>query len=104
MRFNVLALLVALWLALLNCTSFSAMQEGVLLEANGKTIDVDIGHLVPCVTDWNNDGKKDLIVGQFSGGKIRLYLNTNHGTDSDPKFKNFSYLHAGGKEISLPAG
>jgi len=102
MKINVLTLLVALWLALLSGTSFAAMQKGVKLQANGKTIDVNIGHLVPCVTDWNNDGQKDLIVGQFSGGKIRLYLN--HGTDSDPRFKDFSYLHAGGSEISLPAG
>ena len=41
-------------------------------------------------------------VGQFRGGKIRLYLN--HGTDDSPVFKEYSFLHAGGKEISLPAG
>jgi hypothetical protein len=88
--------------ALLSPPGFAAFQEGVKLKADGQVIDVDIGHLVPCVTDWNADGKKDLIVGQFSGGKIRLYLN--HGTDSAPVFKEFTYLRAGGAEISLPAG
>lgn len=102
MKVNVLTLLVALCLVLLSCTSFAALEEGVRLKANGEIIDVNIGHLVPCVTDWNHDGKKDLVVGQFSGGKIRLYLN--HGTDSTPEFKDFSYLHAGGQEIRLPAG
>ena len=102
MRNIVLTLLVASWLVLLSGTSFPAMREGILLKANGKVINVDVGHLVPCVTDWNNDGKKDLIVGQFSGGKIKLYLN--HGTDSDPKFKDFTHLDAGGAEINLPAG
>jgi len=102
MKIKVLALLAALWLVLLSNAASSAMQEGVKLKASSKVIDIDVGHLVPCVTDWNNDGKKDLVVGQFSGGKIRLYLN--HSTDSEPEFTDFTYLQAGGKEISLPAG
>ena len=68
----------------------------------GKPIDIEVGHLVPCTLDWNGDGKKDLIVGQFAGGKIRLYLN--QGTDKAPEFGDFSFLEAGGEQISLPAG
>ena len=82
--------------------SSAAMREGVRLEADGKPIDVDIGHLVPTVTDWNGDGRKDLIFGQFVGGKIGLYLN--RGTDAAPVFGDLEYLCAGGAEISLPAG
>ena len=37
----------------------------------------------PRVVDWNDDGKKDLLVGQ-SNGQIRIFLNTN--TDDDPIF------------------
>jgi hypothetical protein len=102
MKTFVLSALVALGLSLLCSAAFGAVQEGVRLQAGGEVIDVDIGHLVPCATDWNGDGKKDLIVGQFSGGKIRLYLN--QGTDSKPVFKDFKYMKAGGAEISLPAG
>jgi hypothetical protein len=58
------------------------LGSGVKLEAAGKPIDVEVGHLVPCVADWNGDGRKDLIVGQFVGGKIALYLN--EGTDKAP--------------------
>ena len=94
--------LAGLLLALTCTAAFSAMQEGVKVQADGKVIDVDIGHLVPVVIDWNEDGRKDLLVGQFSGGKIRLYLN--QGTDSAPVYKDFSYLQAGEKEIRLPAG
>lgn len=83
-------------------SALAAFQEGVRLKANNEAIDVEIGHLVPCVTDWNSDGKKDLIVGQFAGGKIRLYLNS--GSDAEPAFKGFECLKAGGAEISLPAG
>ncbi len=102
MKTHVVAVMAVLAFTLLCSAGFGAMKDGVRLEADGKAIDVDIGHLVPCVTDWNSDGKKDLIVGQFSGGKIRLYLN--QGTDSQPVFKDFEYLNAGGKQISLPAG
>ena len=82
--------------------SLGALKEGVKLKADGETIEIRIGHLVPCATDWNNDGKKDLIVGQFEGGKIRLYLN--EGTDEKPRFGEFSYLQAGDKPIRLDAG
>jgi hypothetical protein len=102
MKSHALAAMAVVAFAVLCPPAFGAMQEGVRLQADGQAIDIDIGHLVPCVADWNDDGKKDLIVGQFSGGKIRLYLN--QGTDSQPVFKNFEYLKAAGAEISLPSG
>ncbi len=80
----------------------STLGKGVKLEAAGEPIDVEIGHLVPRACDWNNDGKKDLIVGQFRNGAIRLYLN--QGTDESPVFGEFSLLQAGGKPIRLDAG
>lgn len=78
------------------------LAEGVRLTADGAPIDGQIGHLVPAVADWNGDGRKDLLVGQFGGGKIRLYLN--EGTDAAPVLKGSHYLSAGGAQISLPAG
>ena len=78
------------------------LREGIKIKAAGKPIDIEVGHLVPCVTDWNNDGKKDLIVGQFANGAIRLYLN--EGTDTEPVFGDSSFLQAGGKPIRLDAG
>jgi hypothetical protein len=93
---------LALALCLLCSAEAAEFQQGVKLEADGKPIDVEVGHLVPWVADWNADGKKDLIVGQFAGGKVRLYLN--QGADTAPVFKDFTCLQAGGREISLPAG
>lgn len=78
------------------------LQEGIKIMAAGKPIDIEVGHLVPCVTDWNSDGKKDLIVGQFANGAIRLYLN--EGTDTKPVFGDYSFLQVGGKPIKLDAG
>lgn len=78
------------------------LAPGVKLKADGKEIDLPVGHLVPWVTDWNGDGKKDLIVGQFQEGRIRLYVN--EGTDAEPKFGASRLLEAGGKPIRLDAG
>ncbi len=77
-------------------------EAGFKIAAGGKPIDIEIGHLVPDVVDWNNDGKKDLVVGQFKEGAICLYLN--EGTDAKPVFGEFSLLAAGGKPIKLDAG
>ena len=78
------------------------LREGIKIKAAGKPIDIKVGHLVPCVSDWNSDGKKDLIVGQFVNGAISLYLN--EGTDTKPVFGDSSFLQAGGKPIKLDAG
>ena len=78
------------------------LQEGVQLQAGGKAIEGEIGHLVPCVADWNGDGRKDLAVGQFMNGKINVFLNT--GTDAAPVFRDSAFLQAGGAEIRLPCG
>jgi hypothetical protein len=43
--------------------------------------------------DWNGDGRKDLITGEYNG-TVRIYLNTN--TDEEPVFSGFEYLMVGG--------
>jgi hypothetical protein len=54
-------------------------------------------YAIPCVTDWNGDGRKDLIVGYQSTGKVALFLNA--GSDASPAFANFANLQAGGVDI-----
>jgi hypothetical protein len=97
---------VGLILTLLICqspgTTSPELLEGVLIQAGGEKIAVRAGHLAPDVVDWNNDGKKDLILGQRSGGRIRLYIN--EGTDDQPRFDRFEYLTAGGATIALESG
>lgn len=80
----------------------STFEAGFKIEAGGKVIDVEVGHLVPDVVDWNNDGKKDMVVGQFKPGGIQLYLN--EGTDAKPVFGEGTFLNAGDKPIKLDAG
>ena len=81
-------------------TQLPALAEPVKLMAGGKPIAVNVGHASPFVCDFNQDGKKDLLVGQFGGGRLRVYLN--QGTDSEPQFDQFSFLQAEGAEATVP--
>ncbi|MCP4711860.1 MAG: hypothetical protein GY869_24840, partial [Planctomycetes bacterium] len=56
----------------------------------------------PEMVDWNNDGKRDLLVGMFSKGQIMLFTNT--GTDTAPEFETGELLTAGGEEIHVGFG
>lgn len=95
-------ILAALFLASAVRAEPPELAAGVKVEAEGGPIEVQVGHLVPVVVDWDRDGKKDLLVGQFLQGKIRFYRNA--GEDAAPRFEGFTYLEAGGAEISLPSG
>ena len=56
----------------------------------------------PCIADWDEDGKNDVLVGEFKGGAgVRLCINT--GTSTIPAFASSTYLEAGGSTIQLSA-
>jgi hypothetical protein len=65
-----------------------------------ERIDVD-EYGAPVMADWNGDGNKDLICGQFDSGRIRFYANL--GPDSAPVFDGYTFLRADGAEITLPS-
>jgi hypothetical protein len=71
------------------------------MECAGNQIDVGY-YGAPCITDWNGDGKKDMILGQFTAGNIRFYANEN--TNDSPVFNSYSMLKADGSNITLPSG
>jgi hypothetical protein len=61
--------------------------------ADGKPLDVErSGHAAPFVGDFYGDGKMALMVGQFDGGKLRVYRNV--GTRKEPKFGDFEWFRA----------
>lgn len=74
-------------------------HTGAFLFDGADTLDV-IFYSAPIAYDWNGDGKKDLLVGQFYYGLISFYPNI--GTDTQPRFDGFEYLTADGNIISLP--
>lgn len=72
------------------------------LEAEGKPIAVDVGHAHPFLYDWDGDGLKDLLVGQFGDGKLRIYRNV--GTNQKPVYGALRWFEAGGEIATVPAG
>jgi hypothetical protein len=76
-------------------------QAPAYVQANGKNIYVSY-YGAPYVYDWDSDGKKDLLLGQFTYGKIRFYKNS--GTNNAPVFGDSAFLRAGAAEITLPYG
>ena len=57
--------------------------DSVRIEAGGKPIDTAIGHAAPFVADFDGDGVRDLLVGQFGDGI--LWIFRNEGADAAPK-------------------
>jgi hypothetical protein len=78
------------------------LAEPFLATAGGKVIQVDIGHAAPILADFDRDGRKDLLVGQFGQGRMRIYKNV--GSNSAPKFNGFEWFKAGGKIAEIEAG
>ena len=92
------------------------LLSGMLVSIQGQIPDFENGQLIydgafaidvgyfgsPFMYDWNVDGKKDLIMGQFTNGNIRYY--ENWGEHYDPVFSGFSFLQANSAIITLPYG
>ena len=68
------------------------------LKAAGKFIQTDApGYAAPCWADTDGDGRKDLIVGQFDGGRMKIYRNLGDG-----KLAEGRWLEAEGKVAEVP--
>jgi hypothetical protein len=72
---------------------------GVLLQVGetDRKIDIDVGErATPVVVDWNNDGRKDVVVGDKLGG-VRVFVNA--GSDTVPDFLEQSFIQNNGANI-----
>jgi len=74
----------------------------VRLEAAGKPIDTNIGHAAPFVCDFDGDGVKDLLVGQFGEGLLWIYRN--EGTNSQPRLAPGVKFKQGKEDGRVPSG
>lgn len=86
---------VALLLPQLHAASFEAPQ--LLKTAEGPVVTESPGYACPGWADVDGDGKKDLLVGQFRGGKIQLFKGLG-GTS----LGKGEWLQAGGQDVSVP--
>ncbi|MGE3820092.1 MAG: hypothetical protein AB7I30_11760 [Isosphaeraceae bacterium] len=77
------------------------LRPPVRIEAAGEVIDSGPrwGHSGPCFHDVDGDGKRDLLVGDFSG-LFRLHRNV--GADAAPRFAEGVVLRAGGVDAKVP--
>lgn len=82
-------------------TQASELAEPRLVLAGGKMIAVKVGHAAPLVVDFDGDGVRDLLVGQFGDGKLNIFKNT--GTNASPILAEGVFLQAGGKDATIPA-
>lgn len=74
----------------------------IILKFNGEPMKTEYGHNSPCVVDWNGDGKKDLLVGEFHSQKLKYYENI--GENANPIFGEGEYMQADGVDIEVKAG
>jgi hypothetical protein len=88
-------------LGLLGCSGLCAaadFEPPVRLKADGVPIRVESpGFACPCLADLNGDGKPDLLVGQFAGGKIQVFKGLGGA-----KYAKGTWLQAGGKAAEVP--
>lgn len=67
----------------------------------GKINIIDVQErATPTVVDWNNDGRKDLVVGARYG-KIYVYLN--EGTDTEPVFITETFVQEDASDLVVPS-
>ena len=96
-------------LAVLLCAGLTALAFSQTLRFDGPYpvndggVPIDVGYYgSPTIFDWDGDGARDLICGQYEYGYIRFYRNV--GSDTAPEFSGYEYMQAGGSQITLPYG
>ena len=80
-----------------------AFETPVRVKANGKAIEVGgYGYAVPCLADIDGDGISDLLVGQFTSGRIALYKGVKNSTGTrELQFNEREWLKADGKDVKI---
>jgi hypothetical protein len=79
------------------------LEKPVKILAGKLPLDVQrSGHAAPFVGDFDGDGLPDLLVGQYTDGKLRIYRNV--GTPKRPRFDGYEWFKAGGDFGRVPVG
>jgi hypothetical protein len=79
----------------------SQLRPGQLIYAGAAPL-APGAYAIPCAADWNGDGRKDLLVGYQTAGRIPRYLKA--GTDASPVFTSYGNLQARAADIVHPSG
>ena len=104
MKLPVLGLVVVGSMALVFSSAVPAgggLSQPFRVTVEGQPIDVDIGHAAPFFADFDGDGLPDLLVGQFAGGKLRIFRN--EGSATEPRFVRSAWFQCAGSLGTVPA-
>jgi len=75
---------------------------GTLLQIGkpGSKTNIDVGNrATPSFVDWNNDDRKDLVVGAYDA---RIHIFINEGTDTEPDFLVETFAQANDSDLAVP--
>jgi hypothetical protein len=73
-------------------------QVRLVKDGEGNPLDVGV-HAAPLLTDWDGDGRNDLLVGTYAN-RISFYRNV--GSTNVPRFAFVDVLRIGGAPLKLP--
>lgn len=97
--------LILLWAGTLRADP-PHLESSVYIYDGANPLEVG-SYSAPTSVDWNNDGKKDLLVGVYqksTTGLAYILLFLNQGTDQNPAFSGWSYVESNGSPIIPPHG
>jgi hypothetical protein len=87
----------------INTDADPSFDGGTLIEAGpaGSKTAIDVGQrTTPVVVDWDNDGRRDILVGN-KDGLVRFYRNT--GTDAAWDFTTAEFIQDNMADLVVPA-
>ncbi len=80
-----------------NTTHSSFAQPTTIYDVHGTRLAVD-SYCTPCIVDWDDDNKKDILLGSGNGA---LVLYRNEGSDSEPLFSPPTQIEVDGAKINF---
>ena len=80
------------------------LEPPFIVMGDGQPIDVDVGHAAPILADCDGDGVRELLVGQFGSGLLRMYPDVSEVEGGAPEFEDFFWVESNSQKLAVPSG